>query len=351
MCQRSGLPATGFNTLPGRRVEPMRAWITATILGRVTRLRLCRQDGYFSSTETVQSLYSSFTNGSIIFQSAAALAQNNANFFWDNTNFRLGIGTNAPTSALQIVGSAAGAVGANITNSSTSTSASLGYNLTNQNGATGALTLFANNFVAPYLSNVTRLSGSNGLWLASDVNNASGGTDNIVFSVGGYNNITAQVTTNGVTAINLTDTGIAASNAGAPLSINSSQVIVPGITNSEASSTTTITTTSTTDVLMTGMTLTPAAGTYLVMFSSWFTHNSAGDTITVSIYNAATQKADSVRTITPFQSGGFGAAQNLALSTQGVVTVNGSQAITIQWHTNGGTATANQRTMNIVRLA
>ena len=31
MCQSSGLPAIGFSTLPGRRVEPMRAWMTATV--------------------------------------------------------------------------------------------------------------------------------------------------------------------------------------------------------------------------------------------------------------------------------------------------------------------------------
>src|SRR5690606_25406828 len=30
ICQSSGWPATGFRTLPGRRVDPMRAWITAT---------------------------------------------------------------------------------------------------------------------------------------------------------------------------------------------------------------------------------------------------------------------------------------------------------------------------------
>ena len=30
MCQSSGLPAMGLSTLPGSRVEPMRAWMTAT---------------------------------------------------------------------------------------------------------------------------------------------------------------------------------------------------------------------------------------------------------------------------------------------------------------------------------
>ena len=47
---------------------------------------------------------SSYTSGSVIFSDGTNLAQNNANFFWDNTNGRLGIGTNAPTSKLNIAG-------------------------------------------------------------------------------------------------------------------------------------------------------------------------------------------------------------------------------------------------------
>jgi hypothetical protein len=44
-----------------------------------------------------------FTAGSVLFSDGASLiAQDNANFFWDNTNNRLGIGTNAPTSPLEI---------------------------------------------------------------------------------------------------------------------------------------------------------------------------------------------------------------------------------------------------------
>jgi hypothetical protein len=46
------------------------------------------------------------TTGSVGFIGASgALLQDNANFFWDDTNNRLGIGTNAPTTALDIFGS------------------------------------------------------------------------------------------------------------------------------------------------------------------------------------------------------------------------------------------------------
>ena len=47
---------------------------------------------------------SSYSSGSIIFSDGTNLSQNNANLFWDNTNGRLGIGTSAPTSKLNIAG-------------------------------------------------------------------------------------------------------------------------------------------------------------------------------------------------------------------------------------------------------
>ncbi len=42
MCQSSGWPAIGFSTLPGSRVEPMRAWMTATMRRCSTRHPSCR---------------------------------------------------------------------------------------------------------------------------------------------------------------------------------------------------------------------------------------------------------------------------------------------------------------------
>lgn len=49
---------------------------------------------------------SSFTNGSIPFIFNGIFSQDNSNFFWDNTNKRLGIGTPSPTSALEVSGNA-----------------------------------------------------------------------------------------------------------------------------------------------------------------------------------------------------------------------------------------------------
>jgi hypothetical protein len=48
----------------------------------------------------------SLTSGSVLFSNGTTIAQNNANFFWDNANGRLGIGTNAPAYKLHSVGNA-----------------------------------------------------------------------------------------------------------------------------------------------------------------------------------------------------------------------------------------------------
>lgn len=48
---------------------------------------------------------STFTLGSVIFAGAAGLlSQNNANFFWDNTNARLGLATTTPSRLLDVAG-------------------------------------------------------------------------------------------------------------------------------------------------------------------------------------------------------------------------------------------------------
>jgi hypothetical protein len=44
----------------------------------------------------------SFTSGSILFSNGTSVAQDNAKFFWDDTNNRLGIGTSSPTRILHL---------------------------------------------------------------------------------------------------------------------------------------------------------------------------------------------------------------------------------------------------------
>lgn len=52
---------------------------------------------------------SAYTAGSVVFSNGTSLTQNNANFFWDNTNSRLGIGSSSPTAKLDLAASAAAA--------------------------------------------------------------------------------------------------------------------------------------------------------------------------------------------------------------------------------------------------
>ena len=49
---------------------------------------------------------SSFTDGSIPFIFNGIFSQDNSNFFWDNNNKRLGIGTGSPTATLDVLGNA-----------------------------------------------------------------------------------------------------------------------------------------------------------------------------------------------------------------------------------------------------
>lgn len=106
-----------------------------------------------------------------------------------------------------------------------------------------------------------------------------------------------------------------------------------------------ITTTSTTDVLATGMTTTPAAGTYLVIFSGSVenSNNDAGSTL--SIYRGGTVVTASVRTsVTKSNNSDI-------FSTNAVVTVNGSQAIEGKWRVGSNTGTMHTRSLMILQFA
>ena len=113
---------------------------------------------------TTSSLLGTFTAGSVIFAGASGtLTQNNANFFWDNTNTFLGIGTNLPVAKLQVTynGPAIKTDGADSTNispdvqiarSSSGTAIQSGPNVTFSDGT-------ANNTVA-----IQNSQGNLGFW-------------------------------------------------------------------------------------------------------------------------------------------------------------------------------------------
>jgi len=70
--------------------------------------------------------------GSVLFiNSNNELDEDNSNFFWDNTNKRLGIGTDSPVYPLEVHTSAAAAPGLNIKSYSGASTSYAGFRLTN----------------------------------------------------------------------------------------------------------------------------------------------------------------------------------------------------------------------------
>ena len=63
-------------------------------------------DAYIASAATWNAKFNlpALTSGSVLFSNGTTIAQDNANLFWDDTNNRLGVGTNAPFQRLSVVG-------------------------------------------------------------------------------------------------------------------------------------------------------------------------------------------------------------------------------------------------------
>lgn len=120
--------------------------------------------------------------------------------------------------------------------------------------------------------------------------------------------------------------------------------------STEVSATADATTTSTTDVLMTSMTITPTSGKYFVSFSGCVDHSAQSVAVVGSIYSGGSRKADSERSIVPRFNGIGANSLSPCMAINGVVTVNGSQAIEIRWKTASGTATVHTRTLDILRV-
>lgn len=129
-------------------------------------------------------------------------------------------------------------------------------------------------------------------------------------------------------------------------------LISQGLYNIEVSATGLVTAGTGADALLTGMTLTPSAGTYLVLFSCDLNSSSVGAATSYSIYVDGVQKADSLRKVQPVDGGTLSSGSaRVGVAINGVVTVNGSQAIEIRWSASNGTNTTSARTMNILKVA
>lgn len=145
---------------------------------------------------------------------------------------------------------------------------------------------------------------------------------------------------------------VSGSTVGAPLSSDTSGNLTSGISHTEVSATGSISASTGADALVTGMTITPVSGSYMVWFSADVNSTAAGAIVSLAIYVGGVQKADSQRKIMPFAGGALTAGdQRIGIVTQGLVTVNGSQAIEIKWSTSSSAPTMAGRTMNILRVA
>jgi hypothetical protein len=96
---------------------------------------------------------------------------------------------------------------------------------------------------------------------------------------------------------------------------------------------------------MTGMTVTPPAGNYLVWFSGDYISTSA-TTMTADIWVGGVVVTASERPST--QSS---ATQKYVFACQALVTVNGAQAIEGRWRRGAGTMTNTRRTLSYIKVA
>ena len=118
-----------------------------------------------------------------------------------------------------------------------------------------------------------------------------------------------------------------------------------------ATSTVNTTTTSTTPVALNAMTLTPAAGTYMVFFSTYTVCNTY-DHVFVQLYIDNTSIPAEVREGTGREATTLGT--NPVFNPTAIiapVTVNGAQAVNIRWWTNSGaTGTCHHRSLHLLRI-
>ena len=74
-----------------------------------TNIKTLNSVSLLGSGDIVLTANPSGVSGAIQFSNGSAFASDAANFFWDNTNKRLGVGTNAPTVSIQSLGTIQGA--------------------------------------------------------------------------------------------------------------------------------------------------------------------------------------------------------------------------------------------------
>lgn len=124
------------------------------------------------------------------------------------------------------------------------------------------------------------------------------------------------------------------------------------LTSSRVASVSLLTTASTTYTLLDTLTITPAAGTYMVTTRANVGATSNNRLISVAIFSGGSIISDSqVQTNIRTGNNTFTSSDIITLYTDAIVTVNGAQAIETRWNTSAGTASCQGCAITILRVA
>lgn len=118
-----------------------------------------------------------------------------------------------------------------------------------------------------------------------------------------------------------------------------------GIINYNLTSQTAFTTTSTTDVVITGFTLTPQAGTYACWYNAKSFHTTTPKTHWWSFYKNGSKIVESERSQDTAHS-----SQNMTDTTMAVATFTGSETIDVRIRAQNGSLRIDSRTIILIRL-
>jgi len=114
------------------------------------------------------------------------------------------------------------------------------------------------------------------------------------------------------------------------------------ISQTQVSSTSNFTTSSVTDVLVTGMTVTPGAGTYLVMFSAKATAAGGAKRGIISLYANGSQVTHTERVVHDIN--------REHISTQAIITVSAAQAIDVRGR-GDSSLSVDERSLIVMRVS
>jgi hypothetical protein len=125
--------------------------------------------------------------------------------------------------------------------------------------------------------------------------------------------------------------------------------------NYSATATTNTTSSSGTDSVISGMTITPPAGTYLVIYSGQIGTSGTNNSGEISLYNDGTRIAHSVRDVSINVALLLGVIGTSTMTiggnqTMAITTVDGSTAITAQFKVLGGSGTLTIGPRSIIAL-